>query len=90
MTTLTTKDLTCELQDMIDTVGAIYVEDAVRVLASDGLPALEAMRAAANPSRSPLLCAVLDLAIVCAKWPAPEWNKSYVRPMGVTPPTLES
>lgn len=75
---LTSQQLTEEAQNLVDTSGAVYIDEATHVLLWGGVDALRARCAnlAANPKTPPLKLFVYQLALACTVYPSVKMSQS--------------
>lgn len=75
---LTVQQLTDEVQNIIDTSGACYIEEATHILSWGGVDALRArcVTLAAHPKTPPLKLFVYQLALSCAIYPSARPSQS--------------
>ncbi len=75
--TLTSQQLTEEVQNLIDTSGACYIDEATHLLALGGIDAMRqrCITLTMHPKTPPLKLFVFQLALACAVYPSVRFSK---------------
>lgn len=86
---LTSQQLTDEVQNLVDTSGAVYIDEAVSILSWGGVEALRerCARFALDHKTPPLKLFVYQLALACATYPSVRFTKSQSDALVETSPT---
>jgi hypothetical protein len=91
--TLTAQQLTEEAQNIIDTSGAVYIDEATHLLSRGGVDALRkrCVALAANPKTPSLKLFMYQLALACVLYPSIKQSQSeaLAAPVTDTPVTSE-